>query len=119
MAHSYEEDEPFVTISSLSKVAPQGWTMYTHPRGSMYFRHNNYGVVVDEDIHIQANLDKVVDFCTQHYRMDLPDYMEAHMAYGVDASVCLYVNHKQCVAGYTLDNLWGGAVKELSVDGRE
>ena len=93
--------------------------MYTHPRGSMYFRHNNHGVVVDEDIRVQESLDKVVDFCTQHYRMDLPDYMEAYMAYGVDASVCLYVNHKQCVAGYILDKLWGGAVKELSVDGRE
>ncbi|KAI0720256.1 hypothetical protein C8T65DRAFT_705862 [Cerioporus squamosus] len=111
------DDDPYVTISSLFRVAPADWTMYTHPRGSMYFRHERSGVVVDEDIRIPANSDKVADFCAQHGRLGLPDFMEAHMAYGVDASVCLYVNHKQCVAGYNVDKLHGRAIKELSVDG--
>ncbi|RPD67027.1 hypothetical protein L226DRAFT_452746 [Lentinus tigrinus ALCF2SS1-7] len=111
------EDDAYVTISSLSKIAPQDWTMYTHPRGSMYFRHKRLGVVVDEDIRIPANLDKVAVFCAQHRQLGLPDHMEAHTAYGVDASVCLYVNHRQCVAGYIPNKLHGSAVKDFSVDG--
>ncbi len=93
--------------------------MYTHPRGSMYFRHKPSGVIVDEDIRISANAEKVADFCAECGQLNLPDYMEAHMAYGVDASVRLYVNHKQCVAGYILEKFHGGAIKDLSVDGRE
>ncbi|TFK94669.1 hypothetical protein K466DRAFT_246215 [Polyporus arcularius HHB13444] len=111
------EDDAYVTISSLSKAAPEDWTMYTHPRGSMYFRHKPSGVIVDEDIRISANAEKVADFCAECGQLNLPDYMEAHMAYGVDASVRLYVNHKQCVAGYILEKFHGGAIKDLSVDG--
>ncbi|RDX53955.1 hypothetical protein OH76DRAFT_1479712 [Lentinus brumalis] len=109
------EDDAYVTISSLSKAAPEDWTMYTHPL--QYFRHKPSGVIVDEDIRISANAEKVADFCAECGQLNLPDYMEAHMAYGVDASVRLYVNHKQCVAGYILEKFHGGAIKDLSVDG--
>ncbi|KAI0750938.1 hypothetical protein C8Q80DRAFT_1154703 [Daedaleopsis nitida] len=112
-----DDDDLYVTISSLRRVAPEGWTMYTHPRGSIYFRHSRFRVVVDEDIRIPAQLEKATDFGLKHSRVDIPEDLEAYMAYGMDVAVCLYVNHKQCVAGYELSKLVNSSsIRDLSVD---
>ncbi|KAI1796251.1 hypothetical protein LXA43DRAFT_989002 [Ganoderma leucocontextum] len=90
--------------------------MYTHPRGSIYFRNVQYKLTVDQDIRVPANLSKAEAFCAKYVPQSLPEAMEACMAYGVDASTCLFVNHKQCVAGYDTFKLTGSTLRTLSVD---
>lgn len=114
-----DDDDLYVTISSLRKVAPEGWTMYTHPRGSIYFRHSHFRIVVDEDIRIPAQLEKVTHFWVKDFRVDIPEDLEAYLAYGSEMAVCLFANHKQCVAGYELSKLLSSSsIRDLSVDAR-
>lgn len=110
------DDDAYVTFSSLRNQAPEGWQTYTHPRGSVYFRNVRYRLIVDEDIRIPANLSKADEFCTKYVPQTLPDAMEVCMAYGVDVSTCLFVNHKQCVASYDLLKLKGAVLRGLSVN---
>ncbi|PIL37278.1 hypothetical protein GSI_00971 [Ganoderma sinense ZZ0214-1] len=111
-----DPDDAYVTFSSLRNQAPEGWRMYTHPRGSVYFRHIRCRLAVDEDIRIPVNLNKAEEFCAKYVPHTLPEGMEACMAYGVDASTCLFVNHKQCVAGYDISKLKGSVLRSLSAD---
>lgn len=41
--------------------------------------------------------------------------MEAHMIGGMDASFCLFINHKQCVAAYELSNVLSSAIRDMTV----
>ncbi|KAM5534280.1 hypothetical protein V8D89_012008 [Ganoderma adspersum] len=112
-----DDDDAYVTFSSLRNQAPEGWRMYTHPRGSVYFRNIPCRLTVDEDIRIPANLSKAQEFCAKYVPQTLPEGIEACMAgYGVDASTCLFVNHKQCVAGYDISKLKGTVLRSLSAD---
>lgn len=97
-------------------MAPEGWTMYTHPRGSIYFWNPSHKVIVDEDIRAPAHLENANAFCSQQHRAHSLGDIEAYMAYGGDASVPLFVNHIQCVAGYDRSKVVGSAVRDLSVD---
>ena len=93
--------------------------MYTHPRGSIYFRHSGFRVVVDEDIRIPAQLEKATDFWSKHAQL-IPEDMEAYLAYGMEVAVGLFINHKQCVAGYELSKLVSSSsIRDLSVDSRQ
>lgn len=93
--------------------------MYIHPRGSIYFRNDDSRVVVDEDIRTPAMLEKANAFCSgQPYTFPSSE-TEVHMTYGVGASVCLFVNHQQCAAGYDLGKLSYHAMTALSPDVRE
>ncbi|EJF56594.1 hypothetical protein DICSQDRAFT_112889 [Dichomitus squalens LYAD-421 SS1] len=112
-----EDDDAYVTFSSLENHAPEGWRMYTHPRGSIYFRNDRHKVIVDEDIRIPTHLSQVESLCVNRTQQGLPDYMEIYMAYGVDASMCLFMNHKQCVASYDVAKVSAGStVRRLPVD---
>ena len=112
-----DDEEAYVTFSSLEKHAPEGWRMFTHPRGSIYFRNDQHKLTVDEDIRIPSHLAKAEAFCASHVEPSLPDHMEIFMAYGVDASTCLYVNHRQCVASYDLAKITAGSIiRKLPVD---
>lgn len=93
--------------------------MYTHPRGSVYFHNILSRLTVDEDIRIPANLTKAEEFCAKYVPKTLPEDIEACMAYGVDASTCLFVNHKQCAAGYDISKLKGSVLRSLSADNRK
>ncbi|KAI0722839.1 hypothetical protein C8Q76DRAFT_375824 [Earliella scabrosa] len=111
-----ELDDEYLTLSSLTSIAPTGWRLYTHPRGNIYFYHPVHKVVVDDDIRIPANLEKADSFCLHHSQLGFTGDTEAHMSYGVDASISLFVNHKQCIAGYDRSKVTGHATRELSVD---
>ena len=119
LPHSAELDDEYLTLSSLTSIAPTGWRLYTHPRGNIYFYHPVHKVVVDDDVRIPANLEKADSFCLHHSQLGFTGDTEAHMSYGVDASICLFVNHKQCIAGYDRSKVTGHATRELSVDACE
>lgn len=76
-------------------------------------------VVVDDDIREPSSLRRANEFCAQCSQLALPEGMEAHMIGGMDASFCLFVNHKQCVAGYELPKVRSSAVRDMSVNARQ
>ena len=93
--------------------------MYTHPRGSVYFRHNLFQVVIDENLHIPAILEKANLLCTEIAQLDASDKIDIHLSFGIEASVCLYVCHKQCVASYELGKIRYASLTTLPMDTRE
>ncbi|KAH9943318.1 uncharacterized protein BXZ73DRAFT_87668 [Epithele typhae] len=107
---------PYITLSSLRSVAPDGWNLFVHPRGSMYFRHKTCQVVVDEDIRLPTLLASAEAFCALHAPVRSGSEIEAYMAAGVEASVCLFINHHQCMASFDYHKLSHSALMNISVD---
>ncbi|KAL7282507.1 hypothetical protein ACG7TL_003978 [Trametes sanguinea] len=107
----------YVTLSDLSENAPSGWTMHTHPRGYVYWSNASCQVVVDEDVRQSANLARASKFCDQCADLALDEGMEAYMIGGMDVSFCLFVNHRQCAAGYDLSKMRNDAITDQSSAG--
>ncbi|KAJ3528761.1 hypothetical protein NM688_g7951 [Phlebia brevispora] len=85
------------------KDIPNGWTSYMHPRGWAYFRNHEYHVITDEDIRIPLVCETLSNFCVQHPFGDLSDGFEVHIiGHTVQNSVCVLVDHNECLAGFDL-----------------
>ena len=91
--------------------------MHVHPRGFIYWSNPRYKAIVDADLRIPAFLEKANQFCTHCAELDLDEDMEAHVVGGMEASFCLFVNHRQCVAGYELTNVKTRHVKDMTTNG--
>lgn len=115
---SPDVEGPYITVSSLKRSDLEGWAIYTHPRGCIYFRHEQTKVIIDQDNRIPANLEKANAFCAEHPDLAPWDDTEVHLTFGVDAAVCLFVNHKQCAASYDVQKLRYDSLANASVDAR-
>ncbi|KAJ8454448.1 hypothetical protein ONZ51_g13016 [Trametes cubensis] len=111
------EDDAYVSISTLANSAPPGWIMHVHPRGFIYWSNPRCKAIVDADLRIPAFLEKANQFCAHCAELDLDEDMEAHVVGGMEASFCLFVNHRQCVAGYELTNVKTRHVKDMTTNG--
>ncbi|KAL1944290.1 hypothetical protein VTO73DRAFT_3475 [Trametes versicolor] len=116
LLESEPSDDTYITISHLKSSTPApGWATYVHPRGAVYWVNATHQVVVDDDIREPLSLQRANQLCAQCAELDLSGGMEAHMIGGLDASFCLFVNHKQCVAGYELPKVRSSVVKDMTV----
>ncbi|KAI0832560.1 hypothetical protein BC628DRAFT_1310168 [Trametes gibbosa] len=113
--HDFSAEDAYITISHLTSIAPPGWISHVHPRGAVYWTNPSHRVVVDDDIRVPAILQKATQFCAQCSQLDLSDGMEAHMIGAMDASFCLFINHKQCAAGYDLANIRTKAIRNMQM----
>ena len=80
---------------------PEDWTSYTHPRGWLYFRHNEHRLVTDEDI---RNPDVYTDLSKPRAELhpfgNFPARCEVHVM-GSNISgrrMTILVDHDQCIA---------------------
>ncbi|KAH9899739.1 hypothetical protein C8Q73DRAFT_833537 [Cubamyces lactineus] len=110
------EEDAYISISTLAKSAPPGWIMHVHPRGFIYWSSPRYKAIVDADLRIPAHLEKAHQFCAHCAELDLDEGMEAHVVGGMDASFCLFVNHRQCVAGYELATVKTRNVRDMTAN---
>ena len=100
-----ESSPPYVsvTVSHHSSV-PYGWTMYVHPLGWIYFRHDSLGIVTDEDIRDPSVLAPLSSYCDCQSKV----LQEGHEVYVLSAKgpgFELFVNHNQCVAAFERENV--------------
>ncbi|EED83622.1 predicted protein [Postia placenta Mad-698-R] len=78
--------------------------MYIHPRGWVYFRCDEYRLVVDEDIRVPETLERITSICKKENLALLSDGQELCIV-GFNSYSALYlaVDHTQCTAEYGLE----------------
>ncbi|PCH41288.1 hypothetical protein WOLCODRAFT_131819 [Wolfiporia cocos MD-104 SS10] len=94
--------------------------MHIHSGGWVYFRHDKFKVVVDEDIRHNDVLHSVAQHCAQMELSSLSEGIEVHIIGSGGAAFELVVNHNVCMADYNYDvaseNLKdAGSLNEVSV----
>ena len=80
---------------------PEGWTSYTHPRGWLYFRHNEKRLVTDEDVRIPDVYTDLSKPCAElHPFGDFSSRCEVHvMGHNIAGRrMTILVDHDQCTA---------------------
>ncbi|KAH9939883.1 hypothetical protein B0H21DRAFT_893784 [Amylocystis lapponica] len=96
---SVTQDMPYIPLDHNCSGMPEGWTVYVHPRGWIYFRNDEYNVVTDEDIRNPAVFFRIDNYCHEGVSKP-PDGMEVYLLGTSDPSFNLLVDHKQCMAVY-------------------
>ncbi|KAI0796552.1 hypothetical protein C8Q75DRAFT_741514 [Abortiporus biennis] len=100
-----EDDLYFLRVSSTSSgKVPPGWTQYTHPQGWVYFRHDRYRIVTDEDIRDLKHHAKIISLC-ERVNTTPQEFHECCMIGSADIPLLLYINHAQCIASYDYDHI--------------
>ncbi len=93
---------------------PQGWDMFVHPQGWVYF--SNGQIVADQDIR-DPNLHSRVLYGASKFNVeDWEEGMELQLHVSRTTGECnfsLYINHKDCIAGYELETVQSDALRGM------
>lgn len=87
---------------------PEGWRSHIHPQGWVYFYHPKTRVVTNDDIRTPSILSTLERYIATYPFCDLADGMELRLPYDpqpYEHMFSLIVNHKSCMAGYTLKDV--------------
>lgn len=94
----------YLALQATKYRLPSGWAMYIHPRGWVYFRCDEYKVVVDEDIRVPETLERITSICMKENLALLSDGQElCIVGFNSDSALYLAVDHTQCTAEYGLE----------------
>jgi hypothetical protein len=84
---------------------PEGWLAHIHPQGWVYFYHPKARAVTNDDIRMPEVLDVIQKYMATYPFSDLTDGMELlipHNPQPNEHMFSLIVNHKTCLAGYSI-----------------
>ncbi|EMD40642.1 hypothetical protein CERSUDRAFT_111225 [Gelatoporia subvermispora B] len=91
-------DDAYISTTLKMEGLPKGWTMYVHPHGWVYFRNEEYKLVLNEDIRDPDTFANVGKHCLE--TSDLPDGVEACLLGSVQSAFMIFIDHNQCTADY-------------------
>ncbi|KAF9075979.1 hypothetical protein BDP27DRAFT_1314825 [Rhodocollybia butyracea] len=88
-----------------SSLLPDGWQMFVHPQGSIYFSDGR--IVVDQDIRnpglLSVVLHSALDIGINDWEEDLE--VQMHVGNSGDCTnFALYINHTHCIAAHKYEN---------------
>ncbi|KZT65996.1 hypothetical protein DAEQUDRAFT_696245 [Daedalea quercina L-15889] len=91
-------DDTYITLVQSRRNMPSGWMKYVHPQSWVYFRNDEYKMVVDDDVREPEILAGINKFYLANQTSILPDGVEACLLGSAGTYFYLIVDHNQCVA---------------------
>ncbi|KAF9263533.1 hypothetical protein L218DRAFT_864859 [Marasmius fiardii PR-910] len=104
-------------LNDSPKKVPEGWDLFVHPRGWIYFFNSSLKIITDQDIRdpqIYTSLrahSQITSSCEWTDRMEL--LLQVNHAGDID--YFLAINHSHCVASQTMEDVTDEAVNSMDV----
>jgi hypothetical protein len=99
----------------LQPPLPEGWNLYVHPRGWIYFHNPTLKLLTDQDVRDPQLCNQLLGHAANFKCSEWEEGMELTLQvnHSGDIDFILAINHNHCVASRSPSNITGEAVQNL------